>query len=69
MITKIPLRIARTLLPINYSGLRLYIPESIIEKSSYLFKIRSFISTYWKRNDIWNYKFKEYVIKFRLDRN
>ncbi|CAD8078081.1 unnamed protein product [Paramecium primaurelia] len=33
MITKIPLRIARTLLPMNYSGLRLYISESIIEKN------------------------------------
>lgn len=35
MITKIPLRVARTLLPMNYSGLRLNIPQSIIEKSIY----------------------------------
>ncbi|CAD8157224.1 unnamed protein product [Paramecium octaurelia] len=33
MIAKIPLRVARTILPMNYSGLRLYIPESIIEKN------------------------------------
>ncbi|CAD8094380.1 unnamed protein product [Paramecium sonneborni] len=33
MITKIPLRVARTLLPLNYSGFRLNIPQAIIEKN------------------------------------
>lgn len=33
MIAKIPLRIARTILPMNNYNLRLIIPQSVIEKS------------------------------------